>query len=97
MAKWSFVAISRNDQSVGRRRGYFDAVAARGITLHWSEASLADAFRLLRDRITDCAECLRLMARRKAVLTRKTVQETGNFRCKDVPGRFIDGLDGTCR
>src|SRR5216683_5843503 len=30
------------------------------------------------DRITDCAECLRLMAQRKAVLTRETVQETGD-------------------
>src|SRR5207245_412847 len=30
MAEWSFTAIGRNDQSVGRRRGYFDAVAACG-------------------------------------------------------------------
>src|SRR5260370_37093446 len=42
-------------------------------------------------RITDCAECLRWTPQRKSVLTRKEVQETGNYRCKDVPGRLVDG------
>src|SRR5260370_33647032 len=30
MAKWSFAAVGRNDQSAGRRRGYFDALATCG-------------------------------------------------------------------
>jgi len=53
-------------------------VQPAAVTLHWSEASLADASGSSVDRITVCAACSRLLPQRRAASPRAMVRETGH-------------------